>query len=57
MTTMLGLYFCGQVKIKDNEDERIGNFGRNTNWNYSKEIHNAYKEIKSKTYKDSRRRS
>lgn len=48
----VGAILCGQVKIKDNEDERIGNFGRNTNWNYSKEIHDAYKQIKSKTYKE-----
>ena len=42
----------GQVKIKDKEDERIGNFGRDTNWSCNKEIHNAYKEIKIKTYKE-----
>ncbi|MBC5997911.1 histidine kinase [Romboutsia ilealis] len=48
----VGAILCGQVKIKDKEDERIGNFGRDTNWSCNKEIHNAYKEIKIKTYKE-----
>lgn len=47
----VGAILCGQIKIKDSDD-RIGDFGRHTNWNNSKEIYKAYEDIKVKTYKD-----
>lgn len=48
----VGAILCGQVKIKDNEDERIGNFGKDTKWDSNQDIYKAYQNIKTKTYKE-----
>ena len=48
----VGAILCGQIKIEDNEDERIGNFGKQTKWDGNEELYKAYKEIKVKTYKE-----
>ncbi|MGL5328044.1 MAG: sensor histidine kinase [Peptostreptococcaceae bacterium] len=48
----VGAILCGQVKIIDNEDDRIGNFGKETKWNKNEEILSAYGKIQTKTYKE-----
>lgn len=48
----VGAILCGQVKISDNDDERIGNFQKETNWEKDEETMNAYNQIQTKTYKE-----
>ena len=48
----VGAILCGQTKIEDNDDSRIGNFGRDTDWRKHKGLIEEYEKIQPRTYKE-----